>query len=202
MRLACVFSGEDVFVNEPENADCAQFDTERLVQLSQAGSRGAFDKLVRMHQHRATKLAIRITGDAHEAAEAVQDGFMAAFVKIEKLRDPGKFEAWLLRIVANAAISRLRACKRRIDRVRLADCKSEVMLANDEDNRNALELKQAIQRAMMRLSKKEAMAISLFALDGLSHKEAAEIMGGSEGAVRWHVHKARGKLRRLLKDYL
>ena len=189
-------------MNEAKRAINIQINVEQLVKASQDGDRQAFDELVWLYQNRALRLAVRITGDVHEAAEAVQDGFVSAFVRIEKLREPAKFEGWLLRIVSNAAISRLRASSRRVDRIRLADCDMEAR-ANDPDGREKnAELKMAIQLAMRKLSKKEAMAISLFGLDDLSHKQTAEIMGCSEGAARWHVHKARKKLKKLLKDYM
>ena len=55
---------------------------------------------------------------------------------------------------------------------------------------------------MLKLSEKEAKAMSLFGLNDLSHKEVAEIMGCSVEAVRWHVFRARQKLKVLLKEYL
>jgi RNA polymerase sigma factor (sigma-70 family) len=64
------------------------------------------------------------------------------------------------------------------------------------------ELKEAIQRAMLKLSKKQAQAIALFGIEDLPRDEVAEIMGCSAEAVRWHVFKARQKLRVLLKEYL
>ncbi len=63
-------------------------------------------------------------------------------------------------------------------------------------------LHQAVERAMRRLTDKEARAIALFGLDGLPQGEVAQIMGCSTEAVRWHVHRARKKLRVLLKEYL
>jgi RNA polymerase sigma-70 factor (ECF subfamily) len=148
------------------------------------------------------QVAIRILGDANEAAEAVQDAFVKAYVNIDKLREPERFEVWLLRIVANAAISQRRAAKRRARRMKVADCREDVKAAPLVDKAIGDELKEAITRAMQRLSKKEAKAISLFGLGDLSQREVAEIMGCSVAAVRWHVFKARQKLKVLLKEYL
>ena len=89
-------------------------EIERLVMASQAGKKGAFDKLVRLYQQRAMKAAMRLLGDVHEASEAVQEGFVKAYLKIEKLREPGRFGGWLLKIVVNEALSRRRAGKRRL----------------------------------------------------------------------------------------
>ncbi|MHC4475056.1 MAG: RNA polymerase sigma factor [Planctomycetota bacterium] len=175
---------------------------ERLVEASQAGDREAFDELVRLHQRRAMEVAVRMLGAADEAAEAVQTGFVRAYLNIGKLREPRRFETWLLRIVANAAVSQARATKRRTRRIRIADdCEDNKTLSPVQAG-TARELNEAIQRAMLKLSKKEAKAISLFGLQDLSHKEVAEIMGSSVEAARWHVFRARQKLKVLLKDYL
>ena len=86
-----------------EDSTISTGEVEQLVEASQAGQRCAFDELVRMYQRRAMRAALRILGDVNEAAEAVQDGFVKAYVEIGKLRDVRRFEVWLLRIVVNTA---------------------------------------------------------------------------------------------------
>ena len=177
-------------------------EVARLVKAGQTGDRGAFDELVRLYQGRAMLVTIRILGSADEAAEAVQAGFLKAYLNIRKLRDAEQFEPWLLRIVANAAISQARAAGRRADKLRIADCGQDNAAMSAPQNQNAEELKQAIRQAMLKLSKKEAQAISLFGLHDMSQKEVAQIMRCSAEAVRWHVFNARKKLKVLLKEYL
>jgi len=174
----------------------------RLVRASQTGDRRAFDELVRLYQKRAMMVAVRILGGADEAAEAVQAGFLKAYLNIKKLRDAEQFEPWLLRIVANAAISQARAAKRRADKVRIADCCQQDAALSAPREQDAQELSRAIRKAMLKLSKKEAQAISLFGLQDMSQRQVAEIMNCSVDAVRWHVFNARKKLKVLLKDYL
>ena len=173
-----------------------------LVKASQAGERGAFDELVRLYQRRAMQVAVRVLGDANDADEAVQAGFVKAYLNIGKLREPKLFEVWLLRIVTNAAISQVRAAKRRTEKIRIASYHDDKETFSPVERENARELKETIQRAMLKLPKKEAKAISLLGLQDLSHSEVAEIMGCSVGAVRWYVFRARQKLRVLLKEYL
>lgn len=177
-------------------------DIERLVKASQAGDRGAFDELVRLYQRRTMKVTVRMLGDVDEAAEAVQQGFVTAYLKIDKLREPKRFEVWLLRIVTNAAISQRRAAKRRKERIRVANFYGDKKALSPVEKGIAEELEGAIQRAMLKLTKKESKAISLFGLEDLSQREVAEIMGCSVEAVRWYVFRARQKLKALLKEYL
>jgi len=185
-----------------EDCEATTNDVEQLVKSSQTGDRGAFDQLVRLYQHRAIRLAVGILGDAEEAAEAVQAGFVKAYLGINKLKEPTRFETWLLRIISNAAISQRRTAERRKSRIRTVDCNECGKAVLPADKGIAEELKGAIQKAMSKLSKKEARAISLFGLEDLSQEQAAEIMGCSTEAVRWYVFKARKKLKVLLKEYL
>ena len=173
-----------------------------LVKASQAGDRAAFDELVRLYQHRAMCVATRILGDAEDAAEAVQIGFVNAYLNIGRLREAKQFEIWLLRIVTNAAISQARKAKHNAQRITTVDSFEDKEKPSPLENESTEELKEKIKKAMLKLSKKEAKAISLFGLEDLSHKEVAQIMGCSVGAARWHVFRARQKLKVLLKDYL
>jgi RNA polymerase sigma-70 factor (ECF subfamily) len=177
-------------------------DVERLVEASRAGDRSAFDDLVRLYQRRATYLAVRLVVNAEDAAEIVQQAFVTAYLKIDKLRNPKRFESWLLKIVTNLAFDHRDAIKHRSTAMESAGCCQVRRTVSPVEREIGTELEQAIQEAMLKLSKKEAKAISLFGLEGLSHQEVADIMGCSAGTVRWHVFRARRKLSVLLKDYL
>ena len=177
-------------------------DIERLVKASQAGDRASFDELVNLYQRRAMQVAVRMLGDAEEAAEAVQNGFVKAYLSIDKLREPKRFEAWFFRIIANTAISQRRAAKGRAEKIKISgDCENKKVFS-PEQKEVGKELKEAIQRAMLKLSKKQAQVIALFGIEDLPRDEVAGIMGCSAEAVKWHVFKARQKLRVLLKEYL
>jgi len=171
-------------VNDGQKANTS--DIERLVKASQTGDRNAFDKLVRLYQRRVMRMAVRMLGNANEATEVVQVGFVKAYLGIGKLRNPKRFEVWLLRIVANAAISRARAAKRRAEKVKAAGYYENKKNLSPVERASARELKEAIQQAMLKLSKKEAKAIALFGLKDLSHREVSEIMGCSvEAGKQW-----------------
>jgi len=184
------------------NSKTNSFDIERLVKASRTGDRGSFDELVALYQRRAMQVAIRMLGDAEEAAEAVQNGFVKAYLSISRLREPKRFETWFIRIIANTAISQRRAARGRAEKIKISgDCESKKVFT-PEQKEAGKELKEEIQRAMLKLSKKQAQAIALFGIEDLPRDEVAEMMGCSAEAVRWHVFKARQKLKVLLKEYL
>jgi len=188
-------------VNEAQKVKIS--GTERLVKASSRGNRDAFDQLVGLYQHKAMQVAVSILGNADGAAEAVQAGFVKAYLSINKLREPKLFEIWLLRIISNTAISQRKTAKRRKEAANTADCHSqEISTFSPAETADIRELREAIQTAMLKLSKKESQAITLFGLDDLSQEQVAEIMGCSVGAVKWHVFRARKKLKILLRKYL
>jgi RNA polymerase sigma-70 factor (ECF subfamily) len=177
-------------------------DIERLVRASRAGDRGSFDELVRTYQRRAMQLAVRMLGNADEADEVVQDGFVRAYLNIGNLRQSERFESWLLRIIANAAISRRKAAKIRAEKIEIVARRENKKALSPVEKQIGKELQEAIRLAMLKLSKKEVKAIALFGIENLTQQKVAEIMGCSPGAVRWHVFRARQKLRVLLKEHL
>jgi RNA polymerase sigma-70 factor (ECF subfamily) len=188
-------------VNEAQKVKIS--GVERLVEAGSRGNRGAFDELVELYQRRAMQVAISILGNADEAAEAVQTGFVKAYLSINKLREPKRFEIWLLRIISNTAINQRKAAKHRAEAAKAADCRRQEKRAfSPAQAADAEDLREAIQRAMLKLSKKETKAITLFGLEDLSQQQVAEIMGCSVGVVRWHVFRARKKLKILLREYL
>ena len=180
-----------------------QDEIVRLVRASQAGDKVAFDRLVLLHQSQAMRVALGILGNVHDAAEVVQEAFVRAYLRIGTLVLPGRFRFWMLRIVANEAVSRQRAARRQVAMTKLFVAAGfQRRLRGPDEREEARDLQAAVERAMVHLTEREAKAIALFGLEDLSHGETAQIMGCSSEAVRWHVYRARQKLRVLLKEYL
>jgi RNA polymerase sigma-70 factor (ECF subfamily) len=162
----------------------------------------AFGRLVRLHQQRAMRLATGILGDADDAAEVVQEAFVKVYLRLDRLRVPGRFGPWLLKAVANEAIDRRRALRRRT-RLKPAHWREMRKPGQSPDEIEAgRDLRAAIRSAMLKLTANEAQAITLFGLEGRSQREVAEMMRCSNESVRWYVYRARRKLRVLLKEYL
>jgi RNA polymerase sigma-70 factor (ECF subfamily) len=179
-----------------------QHEIVRLVRASRAGDKIAFDRLVQLHQDQAMRVAFGLLGNVHDAAEVVQEAFLKGYLRIGSLAAAESFRSWILRIVTNEAVSRHRVLRRRAAMARLFATDTGRGSSGPEEKENARDLQAAVERALARLTGSQAKAIALFGIDGLPHDEVARIMGCSAGAVRWHVHRARRKLRVLLREYL
>jgi RNA polymerase sigma factor (sigma-70 family) len=196
-------------VYEMEKGDCmqdigqGQEEIVRLVRASQAGDKVAFGRLVQLHQRQAMRAAFGVLGNLDDAAEVVQDAFLKGYLQIGTLVFPGRFRFWMLKIVLNEAVSRQRAARRRVAATKLFRAAGLTKRSVRSDEReHTRDLQKAVERAMVRLTEKEAKALALFGLDGFSHGEVAQVMGCSVEAARWHVYRARQKLRVLLQEYL
>lgn len=173
------------------------------VKASQAGDKAAFGQLVRLYQQQAMRLATGILGDANDAADVVQEAFVRAYLHLDRLQRPGRFGPWLLKIVSNEAVDRQRALRRQGRFLKLSSWREIRKPGRSPDQvEQGRDLHLAVKQAMLKLTAKEAQAIALFGLDGWSQRQVAEMMGCSTEAVRWHVYRARQKLRILLKEYL
>ncbi|MHC4533316.1 MAG: RNA polymerase sigma factor, partial [Planctomycetota bacterium] len=109
---------------------------------------------------------------------------------------------WFFRIIANTAISQRKAAKGRAEKIKITGDSQSKIVITPEQKEVGNELKEAIQRAMLKLSKRQAQVIALIGIEDLPRGEVAEIMSCSAESVRWHVFKARQKLKVLLKEYL
>ena len=95
-----------------KDVDQGQDEIAGLVQACQTGDKAAFDRLVLLHQRQAVGLAFGILGNREDAAEVAQEAFLKAHLGLAGLSQPGRFRFWLLKIVANEAVSRRRAARR------------------------------------------------------------------------------------------
>ena len=77
---------------------------EQLVRRAQRGDRWAFGELVERHERRLFTLAARVLGSPDDAADAVQDAFLRAWLSLPKFRGGSLFSTWIYRICINAVI--------------------------------------------------------------------------------------------------
>lgn len=163
------------------------------------GDRDAFAELVRRFRPRIYALALHLTGSRSDADDITQDSFMRAFKQIGSFAGRSEFFTWLYRIAMNRALNSRRdgARRRTVD---FDDPRVQAAVAVDAygDPRRAAELRQTYVRlvaALDRLNPALRSTVVLVALQGMSHEEAAVVLGCSPGTIGWRIHEARGKLR-------
>jgi len=180
----------------------ADRDAECVERLKKGDSR-AFDDLFRRHREAAYRIAYRLLGNAEDALDVVQESFIHVLRGIGSFRGQSSFRTWLFRIVTHAALDR-RRCRAVRSAASLDAESSPEPAATGERRRSptdeaaAADLKEAIDKALMNVSEKNRVALVLYALEGMSYQEVAEVLGISIGTVMSRIFNARQRLRELL----
>ena len=105
-------SGEDEAGREQERVQSRALEMD-LIREAQAGSRSAFDALVRQYEHQVLRLALHLTGSEHDAEDIYQEAFLKAYRYIGNFRFECSFYTWIYRIVTNLCLDQLRRRKTR-----------------------------------------------------------------------------------------
>ena len=187
-----------------------------LVEQTLAGTRTAFDTLIRRYQRQAVAVSYRLLGNTHDALEVSQDAFLKAYTSLASLQKAEAFGGWLMRIVSNLSLNYRRSRKTR-SQLPLDDLLgpseptagdvggTSDWMAQDADPVHMLssgEMGRRLQTALQELPEKQRLAIVMFTIEQMPQKQVADTLGCSVEAVKWHVFQGRKKLRELLKDHL
>ena len=175
----------------------------QLVARAQRGDEEAFAALFEMHKRRVYSLCLRMTGNTAEAEDLAQEAFLQLFRKISTFRGESAFSTWLHRLAVNVVLMHLR--KKGLQQVSL----DEVDSSQDEPvKRDYGDYDQRLMGSVDRISLTRAIAelppgyrtvFVLHDVEGYEHNEIAEIMKCSVGNSKSQLHKARMKLRDLLR---
>ena len=169
----------------------------RLVARARAGEARAFEELVRRYLRPAHAVALGVLGNPADAEDVCQDAFLTALQKLDECRDPERFAGWLLRIVRNQALN-FRERRARREGEPLERVTSTAMAAGGDDparEAERSELRERLVAALDVLPPSQREVVLLHDLEGWAHREIAELLGTSEGAVRVRLFEARRRLR-------
>ena len=178
----------------------AQRTDAQIVRDVLAGDRDAYRLLVRRYGDVLYTHALRMTGDADDAADLVQEAFVKGYRKLHTCRDPERVGAWLFRILANRCRDHVRSPRRRdVSLARLADVLPDDAPADAGAERG--EARGRIWGALERLTPEQREAFVLKHVEGRSYEEMAAVMDQSVASLKMRVHRAREALRGLLEEY-
>lgn len=177
-----------------------------LLLRAQAGEMSAFEELVNRHQQRVFAMTARMLRSDDDAAEVVQEAFLAAYRKLPEFRGEAAFGSWVYRIAANYALMRLRHRKVTAqveepegtptfnERGSLIDDVADWSRDAEGQTLDA-ELRKAIDDASSRLPEEYRQVFLLRDVEGLSYEEIAQATGASVPAIKSRLHRARLALR-------
>ena len=163
-----------------------------------------FTQVVERYTDFVYNVALRMTGDPHQAQDATQDTFIAAYKAYPRFRAESQVRTWLYRITVNAVLMQRR--KERKSRELVQGGVEERVIPDWSDNpeRAALdkEVQDAVQAGLATLPEGMRMAVVLRDVQGLSGEEAAEALGIQVATLKTRLHRGRLLLRTYLAERL
>ena len=175
-------------------------DELALVDRCRSGDLAAFEELYRAHAGRLYSVALRLLGNAADAEDLLQEIFLAAHRKLDTFRGEAALGTWLYRLATNLCLDHLRSRAGRSSQI--TDALDDAPGLFDSATSTLAEqtvTRMDLERALARLPEGCRAAFVLHDVQGLEHREVAEILGIAEGTSKSQVHKARLKLRGLLR---
>ena len=170
-----------------------------LVERAMAGDHDAFSELARVSIGRLYVVARLILRDDKGAEDATQEALLAAWRRLDGLRDPDRFEAWLHRLLVNACYREARRGRRRgsievhVDPLAMPEAPGANDLGIDVAVRDQLE------RGFRRLDVDQRTVLVMHYYLGFSLDDAALVLGIPPGTVRSRLHRATAAMRNALE---
>ncbi len=184
-------------------------DTE-LVSRARAGDEGAFEELFNRHRRRVALIASRFFRQREQIEEIVQESFAKAYFALGDFlnQQEQSFAAWLARIAFNASYDELRRQKRKPESslVEISDEEAawleERMSRTGEDVESSVMAKELAAKLLARLAPEDRYVLVMLDVEGLSVAEIASLTSWSQAKVKVRAHRARRRLRSLLKRFV
>ncbi len=181
------------------------------VRRVQAGDVPAFDQLIRKYRERLFAIIYNLTSNREDAADLTQEAFIKAFTSIHRFKGKSSFFTWLYRIAVNTTFTHLKrnhwrrffSFENLEEEAGARDILESLAVKTGTDKPALIaELQEKLNEALQKLSPKQRAVVVLYEMEGLSHKEIADVMKCSAGTVRSRLHYAKQQLQAHLQEYM
>lgn len=169
---------------------------EELIIGCVSGRRDCQKELYEKYCAKMMAICYRYTGDKDIAGDLLHDGFITLFTHIKDFKGKGSFEGWVRRIFVTTALGYLRQQKK------FVDCgEGELTWVEDEDAQSALDMisDKELSSSLLKLPDGYRTVLSLYAIEGYSHKEIGKELGIEEASSRSQFLRAKKMLKKILQ---
>ena len=168
----------------------------KLIEACMKGDRAAQKVLFDRLAPRMFPLCIRYVGDRALAEDILQDGFITLFTKLDSYKGEGSFEGWARRIFVTTALMSLR----KKDALKMSDDLEMARGLKTETSTQVQDIGyKELMELIMTLPPGFRTVFNLYAVEGYSHKEIAEMLGITETTSRTQLSRARVWLQERIK---
>ncbi|MBA2527058.1 MAG: RNA polymerase sigma factor [Pyrinomonadaceae bacterium] len=191
---------QDKNIAVKDKAETAPLSDRALAQAAGQGDMTAFEELYQRHNRRVYSLCLRMTQNVAEAEDLAQEAFIQLFRKIGSFRGESAFTTWLHRLTVNQVLMHFRKRSVKLERT-TEEGETPVQIVRGTENPNRMPVLDRIglENALKQLPPGYRSVFVLHDIEGHEHEEIAKILGVAVGTSKSQLHKARMKLRRLLK---
>ncbi len=169
-----------------------------LVRAACEGDPDAFGRLVERYRDAVYGLAYHYLGSFEDARDVVQESFVKAYLRLSQLQEWGKFGPWVRQIAVNECKSWRR--KKGASSGTAGGQPHEQNAAGADGDPERIAARMVVRKALACLTDETRLAVTLFYIDGYSHREIAGFLDVSPGAVKTRLRDARRRLRKELID--
>jgi RNA polymerase sigma-70 factor (ECF subfamily) len=172
-----------------------------LAQAASSGDMRSFETLYERHHRRVYSLCLRMTQNTAEAEDLAQEVFIQLFRKIGSFRGESAFTTWLHRLTVNQVLMHFRKKGVRLEQT-TDDGETPVQVVRGTENPGSMPVvdRIALDKAISQLPPGYRTVFLLHDVEGHEHEEIARMLGCSVGTSKSQLHKARMKLRGLLRQ--
>ena len=184
---------------------------EQLLRKIRDGEADAFDAFVARYGRRLLAFGMRMCGHREDAEDVFQETLLKAYQSLEAVRDPGAVRTWLFRVASNQCLMKRRKEKPEREVPLGYDGGDDVDFAapieivdwshRPDDEAARAELHAVLDAAIAELAPDLRIVVLLRDVEGLSTKEAAEVLHLGSSAVEMRLHRGRMALRERLASY-
>ena len=170
-------------------------------QVTGSGRAQSFEEVFRLHHRRVHSICLRMTGNLAEAEDLTQDVFVLVFRKLASFRGESAFTTWLHRLTVNQVLMHFRKSHVRKEQLTEdGEMPVEILVDRNRFNRSPVLDRLALDEAIVQLPHGYRLAFVLHDVEGLDHSEIASLLGCSIGTSKSQLHRARMRMRLLLKQ--
>ncbi|MBC7911833.1 MAG: RNA polymerase sigma factor [Pyrinomonadaceae bacterium] len=178
-----------------------QTSDHALARRAAEGDMPAFEELYQRHSRRVYSLCLRMTGNVSEAEDLTQEVFIQLFRKIGSFRGESAFTTWLHRLTVNQVLMHFRKRSVKLEQTTdEGDTPVQVVRGTENPNQMPVVDRIALDKAITQLPPGYRTVFILHDIEGHEHEEIARMLGCSVGTSKSQLHKARMKLRGLLRQ--
>jgi RNA polymerase sigma-70 factor (ECF subfamily) len=183
------------------DTETSQTSDYALAQAAASGDMAAFELLYARHNRRVYSLCLRMTQNQSEAEDLAQEVFIQLFRKLGSFRGESAFTTWLHRLTVNQVLMHFRKRSVKLEQT-TEEGETPVQIVVGTANPNSMPVvdRIALDKAVGQLPPGYRTVFVLHDVEGHEHEEIARMLGCSVGTSKSQLHKARMKLRMLLRQ--